>query len=677
MRLDIFGEDQKMIVDDKAFSDVNPITDFDDGISKAESSKQKKKDLSLLNEQTLAYLQSDKQKLQEDLEQAQKVGDMERVSSLKCRLRRYYIVINFFVCLAEHSCSTQLQGITTEILDDYIKYRCLLSSQTALAPPKLAHTAGTRQRDQQELKAFFDRAKQAGVIQCDKEFAVFNQTKGLSDVIPKSKLSRQTKKAISLLNEQTLAYLQFDKQKLWDDLKQSQQVVDIKQVRSLKSRLENYFVIINFFTCLVKQGHSTQLQDITTEMLEDYIKYRYPLSSRTALAQPKVVRPDQACQRYKRELKNFFDRAEKVGVLPHNPTTLLTKPRLILEPKNPSSQTLADCQAFQNYLQRRVEINLLTPGTARNHYNRLLMLLHDSEQQHSQNPDWPNELDSLLANPKWVWEWLNNLNNRSRTGINANKRLAFPSIRGYLRTIFYLWRFLKNQGRVTETYYQQLEDMFKLPSILRPRIVEQSSKTGEPLSEDEEEAVLQYIKERSPHSILVLRDRAFFITAIETTMPIRKLSQMRIEDFKNLESGAWIYQFEGKHLDQVIDPDFQQASSQDNLPWYISLQAIETISNYLDATDRDWSSKGPLWLTLDRRPISHRYQAKIISDCLKGAGCRSTRPHILRRTGIDRLLHKEKFPPDIVQAISHYGDLDSLLGRYGRPTTTDMPPIEE
>lgn len=53
------------------------------------------------------------------------------------------------------------------------------------------------------------------------------------------------------------------------------------------------------------------------------------------------------------------------------------------------------------------------------------------------------------------------------------------------------------------------------------------------------------------------------------------------------------------------------------------------------------------------------------------AKCKFIRPHVLRHTGIDRLINKFNLPVSIVQAVSHHADSDTLLNIYARRNRTD------
>lgn len=54
------------------------------------------KDFSVLDEQTWTYLHLDKQRLQEELDQASQSQDKKQTSRLQSRLKRYYVIENFF-----------------------------------------------------------------------------------------------------------------------------------------------------------------------------------------------------------------------------------------------------------------------------------------------------------------------------------------------------------------------------------------------------------------------------------------------------------------------------------------------------------------------------------------------------------------------------------------------------
>jgi integrase len=57
----------------------------------------------------------------------------------------------------------------------------------------------------------------------------------------------------------------------------------------------------------------------------------------------------------------------------------------------------------------------------------------------------------------------------------------------------------------------------------------------------------------------------------------------------------------------------------------------------------------------------------VICHWLKVAGCKFIRPHVLRHTGIDRLVNKYRLPVPIMQAISQHANAQILLQVYGKP----------
>lgn len=78
-----------------------------------------------------------------------------------------------------------------------------------------------------------------------------------------------------------------------------------------------------------------------------------------------------------------------------------------------------------------------------------------------------------------------------------------------------------------------------------------------------------------------------------------------------------------------------------------------------------------MWLTASRRPLTYNGQKDVIRHWLKVAGCKFIRPHVLRHTGIDRLLNKYRLPIPIVQAISQHANAQILLQVYGKPSKSE------
>ncbi|MCQ3974001.1 MAG: hypothetical protein DPW09_11190 [Anaerolineae bacterium] len=195
----------------------------------------------------------------------------------------------------------------------------------------------------------------------------------------------------------------------------------------------------------------------------------------------------------------------------------------------------------------------------------------------------------------------------------------------------------------------------------------------EALSEVEEETVLHCIAHLSTNPVLRLRDAALFITALETTLRGDGLNSMRLENFAELAPGIWTCRVrikrssvkDGNSLDQLADDQAEWRN------WYMSPRAMAAIGDYLQATDRTRQSQGPVWLTASQRPLTYGAQKDVIRHWLKVAGCKFIRPHVLRHTGIDRLVNKYRLPIPIVQAISQHANAQILLQVYGKPSKSE------
>lgn len=490
---------------------------------------------------------------------------------------------------------------------------------------------------------------------------------------PRSPKRATLKKDFSLLDNQTWTYLQSDKQRLQTDLERAETTGDIQRFNSLKYTLKHYYVVENFFLYLAEQGYSTSLATVTTSMTEYYIQGKYLLADKKNQI-PQVIRErshnSSLYQLYKSKLMAFFSRAEQDGVIDHNPMAPLVKVPPKLVPQNLSSQTQADCLAFKEYLQNRVNSNLLSPGTATRLYNHLLILLHDMELRHIDNPSWPVELDSLFTNPKWIAEWLRTLKNRSIC--TQSEILTKHSIQIYLCSVRRIYLFLRSEGRAVKNFYNDLKDTFRGDDH-RVRFPGRGTRKIDALSEIEEETVIHLIHYLSSTDTRRLRDTALFVTGIDTTIRMDGLNSMQIENVKELKPGIWVCLVRIKRsskknvhsLDRLAD---DQAEWRE---WYISPRAILAIEQYLRSTGRDWESQGPIWLSNNKKPLSLIRQQEIIRRWLKKAGCTFTRPHVLRHTGIERLINKYRLPIPIVQAVSQHANSTILLKVYAPGSELD------
>lgn len=474
-----------------------------------------------------------------------------------------------------------------------------------------------------------------------------------------------------VLDEQTWTYLQLDQQRLRAELAEARQSQDKSRLARLQRRITRYYVIENFFFYLAEQGCSTALAAITPQLIENFLQGERSPTLENQAVEVIIQRNQQGRARlYKNELKAFFNRAEQAQVLRQNPITPLLKQPIRLEPRMPSAQIQADCLAFNTYLQERLESNLLSPGTADRLYRHLCTLLHDAEVLHTPDPQWPTELDDLFAEPRWIAAWLRNLKNRSIC--TPSEVLLNDSVKAYLFSVRHVWLFLKAQRRVSSNYYTDLKEILRLeqdPLWLSNR----RARVMEALSEVEEETVLHCITYLSSNPVLQLRDTALFITALETTLRGDGLNSMRIENFAQLAPGLWTCRVRAKRsgvkngasLDRLADG---QAEWRD---WYMSPRTMAAIGHYLQATGRTWQSQGAVWLAGSGRPLSYNRQKEVIRHWLKVAGCKFTRPHVLRHTGIDRLVNKYRLPIPIVQAISQHASAQILLQVYGKPSQSE------
>ncbi|MCL4301675.1 MAG: tyrosine-type recombinase/integrase [Anaerolineae bacterium] len=481
------------------------------------------------------------------------------------------------------------------------------------------------------------------------------------------------KKTFAVLDEQIRSYLIADQQQLCDEIERAKKVGDDKLARSLGYRLQYYSVIKNFFLFLYEHRASTRLEDITNKIIELFLTRERPItlykgkatkSSRRKRTNSWARTHDQT------ELKAFFARAIEAGVIQHNPVAPLVKTVVKLEPRNPSSQTKADCLAFKNYLQLLIDHRQLSDGTARMYYIYFLILLSDAEAQNHKDPNWPTELDALFSSPKWVSTWLKNLENRSPC--TESKILARSSVKNYLKSIRHVWLFLSSQGRASQTYFSDLQNTFKFggSSMLLPG---RAARVIEALSEAEEQAVFHCIAHYSSNPVLMLRDKAMFITALETAVRVDGLNSMRIENFEEIETGIWTCLVRAKRSAQKNAHKLEQLDD-DNLEWrqwFVSEKARSVIQDYLEATGRNWNSRGPVWLANDGKPLSYKRQKSVLKDWLEIAGCKFTRAHVLRHTAIDRLVNKYNLPIPIVQTISQHATPTILLQVYSRRAKID------
>lgn len=492
-----------------------------------------------------------------------------------------------------------------------------------------------------------------------------------ADLIKNTPRVKRQKRDLTILHPQTLTYLQIDRQRLQDELKRTGQTSKEELARNHKRRLSLYHIVERFFLYLAEQGQPTELSQITSYMIEVFIKRPHPLyrykPTKQAMTKPLYWRLQDT---EKRELRLFFARAQQSGIIQYNPAAVFIKVSRKLVPENLSFQALADCQAFKEYLTDLVKDDLLSPGTATRFYQTLLILLHDAEIQHSKDPNWPIELDDLFSHPQWIADWLNNLENRSIS--RKSKKLARATIRGYLSVIRHVWIFLTEKDRASENYYTDLLNLFR-PNGRFVRLPGRSPRTIEALSEAEEQTVFDCIDRYSINPILRLRDIALVTTALETTIRMDGLNSMYIENFKELAPDIYVCRVRVKRSSQMSQTslDALDENKVEWRDWYMSPHAMYVIGQYLKETGRNWNSKGPVWLTLYNTPLSGDYQKYLISEWLKIAGCQITRPHVLRHTGIERLVNKYNRPLPEVQNISQHASLNILLEVYAKRAKID------
>lgn len=498
------------------------------------------------------------------------------------------------------------------------------------------------------------------------ELAQVNQFLAYTQTFRRRRSLMRERTDLSSLDTQTYAYLQTDQHQLRTEIKRTDQSGTKKQAIRLNYRLRNYYRVKNFFTFVAQQGLSTKLTDITSEMIESFVKRDRSGSSTRMLSQDKRPKYNSKQDMDLREIKAFFNRAIKVGVVQHNPALPLVRAPSKLIPKNPSPQIQSDCQAFQSYLQTEVKNNSCSPGTAIRYYRHLLTLLHDGEQQRTRQLNWPTELDDLFSDPKWIVDWLRHLENRS---ISTEQRvLARVSVMIYLNSIYQIWKFLKSQGRASEQFYLDLIKQLKPGSSKKLKLPGRASRVIEALSAAEESIVFQYIKRHSSRSVLKLRDTAMFTTALQTTIRVDGLNSMCIENFKELAPGIYVCYVRVKRSSKKYEYsiDLLAEDQSEWRDWYISPQAISAIGMYLTATKRNWSSKGPVWLTVDGRPLSYQRQQDIFREWLTAADCQHKGSHVLRHTGIERLVNKYHLSLPTVQAISQHISVSILLDVYAK-----------
>ncbi len=484
--------------------------------------------------------------------------------------------------------------------------------------------------------------------------------------------TRRRDRDFSGLHPHTYDYLCADKQKLGAERDQAAQANDTTLARQASRRLEYYYLVEDFFLYLAEQGDSTALDDISTVLIDSFLHRQRPTTQYKPLKQALIpgLTDQRAQNREKAELKTFFERAVQAQLIGTNPMIEFDKTLQKLRPDQLSFRTMADCLAFESFLQERVERNLLSPHTAKLHYRNFMILLHDVERQHAADPDWPMELDDLFADPKWLATWLKQLKNRSN--VTKSQEMARSTLKLYLNTLRYLWLFLKLRGRAANPFYDELKALFLVDERVlllpgrRARIIKA-------LSEAEEKAVLDCIEHYSSTPILMRRDRAMFVTALETAIRVDGLNQMRIENMKETEPGVFVcYSRVKRSARRSGHSSAQLAGDQmEWRDWFMSPRAIEVIGEYLQATGRDWTGQGPIWLTHEGQPLSLSTQKGVIREWLKMAGCKITRPHVLRHTAVERMINKYQLPIPIVQQISQHANTKILLDVYAQGATED------
>lgn len=483
-----------------------------------------------------------------------------------------------------------------------------------------------------------------------------------------------TRKDYSRLDAETNAYLLADRQKLKELAQEARDAGNEFQARRLTYRYTYYYIVEEFFIYLVECGYSTRITEITTEQIKAFFKReRQPKKAKTA-AKTTPHNGDNSKElemREKMELKAFFNRVVENGIIAQNPVIPLSNATIRLEPQNPSPQTRADISAFYAYLQLRVKNGLLSPGTAQRYHRHCRTLLHDAELYHAKDPEWPTELDRLFTDPKWINTWLMDLENRS--GAVASKELTHGSAYGYLISVRRIWLFLKSEGRVTKNYYEELKEMLRLDDSKDLLLPGRGSQIIKPLSEAEVANAFAAIQRSRMASPLKLRNMALLITGIETTMRMESLHSMRLENFVELQPGVYAWRVKAKSSSKKGRSSRKRNAGTDTKLqlWYLSPHAHAVITAYLEATGRNWQSQGPVWLSNKSRPLSPSGQKKAIADLLRSAKCDFKRPHVLRHTGVDRLINKFYLPISIVKTISQHVDPEILLGIYAKRADLD------
>lgn len=124
------------------------------------------RDFDQINEQTYQYLCSDQQKLTHCYKQARQKEETEQIAYFRRRLDYYYRVEDLFFYLVEKGYSTALIDITAAVIQDFLQRQYSISQ---IKPMKQALVPGlaekrAQDREKTELKAFFKRAEEAGVI---------------------------------------------------------------------------------------------------------------------------------------------------------------------------------------------------------------------------------------------------------------------------------------------------------------------------------------------------------------------------------------------------------------------------------------------------------------------------------------------------------------------------------
>lgn len=124
----------------------------------------KERDFALLDQETVHYLQADRQNLQEQKDQAWHHDQKEWASKLSQRLAKYYIVEDFFFGLAQRGKSTRIPEVGTQDIVEFLDRERALTSYKG--KPTLDSITGykySKRNDKTELNEFFTRAAQAGL----------------------------------------------------------------------------------------------------------------------------------------------------------------------------------------------------------------------------------------------------------------------------------------------------------------------------------------------------------------------------------------------------------------------------------------------------------------------------------------------------------------------------------